>query len=163
MLSRKWRCKPKQWESWSLSRNQRCVCSSWFLDRCKEAAQSKQRRQNWCVSHKKHLISSCSCVPGGGIHRWGSDTLPQFSDHSFSESWKPRGFLGQSQWGEISELRYRVNCQIWEVPQIFLTWSLFCLIQIIFDNKDLESHAATTNEIKECCRDIRVLGRKELR
>uniref|UniRef100_A0A674P9P7 pre-rRNA processing protein FTSJ3 n=1 Tax=Takifugu rubripes TaxID=31033 RepID=A0A674P9P7_TAKRU len=35
--------------------------------------------------------------------------------------------------------------------------------EIIFDNKDLESHAATTNEIKECCRDIRVLGRKELR
>uniref|UniRef100_H3DDM8 pre-rRNA processing protein FTSJ3 n=1 Tax=Tetraodon nigroviridis TaxID=99883 RepID=H3DDM8_TETNG len=35
--------------------------------------------------------------------------------------------------------------------------------EIILDNKDLESHASTTNEIKECCRDIRVLGRKELR
>lgn len=36
-------------------------------------------------------------------------------------------------------------------------------IQITFDNKDLESHQATSAEIKECCRDIKVLGRKELR
>ncbi|XP_017262490.1 pre-rRNA 2'-O-ribose RNA methyltransferase FTSJ3 [Kryptolebias marmoratus] len=35
--------------------------------------------------------------------------------------------------------------------------------EITFDNPDLESHSATTNEIKECCRDIKVLGRKELR
>lgn len=37
------------------------------------------------------------------------------------------------------------------------------LIQIKFDDKDLESHRATSAEIKECCRDIKVLGRKELR
>lgn len=36
-------------------------------------------------------------------------------------------------------------------------------IQITFDNEDLESHQATSAEIKECCRDIKVLGRKELR
>lgn len=36
-------------------------------------------------------------------------------------------------------------------------------IQITFDNEDLESHRATSAEIKECCRDIKVLGRKELR
>ncbi|XP_058495352.1 pre-rRNA 2'-O-ribose RNA methyltransferase FTSJ3 [Solea solea] len=35
--------------------------------------------------------------------------------------------------------------------------------EISFDNPDLESHAATSNEIKLCCRDIKVLGRKELR
>ncbi|MEQ2273647.1 pre-rRNA processing protein ftsj3 [Xenotaenia resolanae] len=35
--------------------------------------------------------------------------------------------------------------------------------EITFDNPLLESHSATTNEIKECCRDIKVLGRKELR
>ncbi|XP_041862970.1 pre-rRNA 2'-O-ribose RNA methyltransferase FTSJ3 [Melanotaenia boesemani] len=34
---------------------------------------------------------------------------------------------------------------------------------ISFDNPDLESHSITSNEIKECCRDIKVLGRKELR
>uniref|UniRef100_A0A1A8R6X7 pre-rRNA processing protein FTSJ3 n=1 Tax=Nothobranchius rachovii TaxID=451742 RepID=A0A1A8R6X7_9TELE len=35
--------------------------------------------------------------------------------------------------------------------------------EITFDNPDLESHSSTTSEIKECCRDIKVLGRKELR
>uniref|UniRef100_A0A673A2Q2 pre-rRNA processing protein FTSJ3 n=1 Tax=Sphaeramia orbicularis TaxID=375764 RepID=A0A673A2Q2_9TELE len=35
--------------------------------------------------------------------------------------------------------------------------------EITFDNPNLESHSATTDEIKECCRDIKVLGRKELR
>ncbi|KAM4548975.1 pre-rRNA 2'-O-ribose RNA methyltransferase FTSJ3 [Odontesthes bonariensis] len=34
---------------------------------------------------------------------------------------------------------------------------------ITFDNPALESHSATSNEIKECFRDIKVLGRKELR
>ncbi|XP_054458513.1 pre-rRNA 2'-O-ribose RNA methyltransferase FTSJ3 [Anoplopoma fimbria] len=35
--------------------------------------------------------------------------------------------------------------------------------EITFDNTDLEFHPATSLEIKECCRDIKVLGRKELR
>ncbi|CAL9696136.1 unnamed protein product [Knipowitschia caucasica] len=35
--------------------------------------------------------------------------------------------------------------------------------EITIDNPDLEAHSATTEEIKECCRDIKVLGRKELR
>nr|XP_046248396.1 pre-rRNA 2'-O-ribose RNA methyltransferase FTSJ3 [Scatophagus argus] len=35
--------------------------------------------------------------------------------------------------------------------------------EITFDNKDLESHSATSAEIKECCSDIKVLGRKDLR
>ncbi|XP_007542636.1 pre-rRNA 2'-O-ribose RNA methyltransferase FTSJ3 [Poecilia formosa] len=35
--------------------------------------------------------------------------------------------------------------------------------EIKFDNPLLESHSATSNEIKECCQDIKVLGRKELR
>lgn len=35
--------------------------------------------------------------------------------------------------------------------------------EITFDNPILESHGATSGEIKECCRDIKVLGRKELR
>ncbi|XP_029939601.1 pre-rRNA 2'-O-ribose RNA methyltransferase FTSJ3 [Salarias fasciatus] len=35
--------------------------------------------------------------------------------------------------------------------------------EITFDNPDLESHPNTSDEIKECCRDIKVLGRKELR
>uniref|UniRef100_A0A8C3AX59 pre-rRNA processing protein FTSJ3 n=1 Tax=Cyclopterus lumpus TaxID=8103 RepID=A0A8C3AX59_CYCLU len=35
--------------------------------------------------------------------------------------------------------------------------------EITFDNTDLEFHPATSIEIRECCRDIKVLGRKELR
>ncbi|XP_076617855.1 pre-rRNA 2'-O-ribose RNA methyltransferase FTSJ3 [Chaetodon auriga] len=35
--------------------------------------------------------------------------------------------------------------------------------EITIDDKELESHPATSAEIKECCRDIKVLGRKELR
>uniref|UniRef100_A0A6Q2XKC3 FtsJ RNA 2'-O-methyltransferase 3 n=1 Tax=Esox lucius TaxID=8010 RepID=A0A6Q2XKC3_ESOLU len=35
--------------------------------------------------------------------------------------------------------------------------------EITFDNPELESHEATSDEVKQCCRDIKVLGRKELR
>ncbi|XP_062279436.1 pre-rRNA 2'-O-ribose RNA methyltransferase FTSJ3 [Scomber scombrus] len=35
--------------------------------------------------------------------------------------------------------------------------------EITFDNPELESHSTTSIEIKECLRDIKVLGRKELR
>ncbi|XP_028300150.1 pre-rRNA 2'-O-ribose RNA methyltransferase FTSJ3 [Gouania willdenowi] len=35
--------------------------------------------------------------------------------------------------------------------------------EITFDDPNLESHPSTSSEIKECCRDIKVLGRKELR
>lgn len=58
------------------------------------------------------LMSSCHLVPGRGIHRWRSHTLPQFHSHSFSESGKPRGFFGQSQRGEISAPRNLVTRQI---------------------------------------------------
>ncbi|XP_061446186.1 pre-rRNA 2'-O-ribose RNA methyltransferase FTSJ3 [Rhineura floridana] len=35
--------------------------------------------------------------------------------------------------------------------------------EIVLDNEELEHHSATTEEVRHCCRDIRVLGRKELR
>ncbi|XP_075698422.1 pre-rRNA 2'-O-ribose RNA methyltransferase FTSJ3 [Rhinoderma darwinii] len=35
--------------------------------------------------------------------------------------------------------------------------------EIVIDDQDLERHSATTDDIKECCKDIKVLGRKELR
>ncbi|CAI5790244.1 pre-rRNA 2' [Podarcis lilfordi] len=35
--------------------------------------------------------------------------------------------------------------------------------EIVFDSEELERHSATTEEVRHCCRDIRVLGRKELR
>uniref|UniRef100_A0A669CYD7 pre-rRNA processing protein FTSJ3 n=1 Tax=Oreochromis niloticus TaxID=8128 RepID=A0A669CYD7_ORENI len=45
----------------------------------------------------------------------------------------------------------------------FKHFVLFISHKITFNNPDLEFHSATSNEIKECCRDIKVLGRKELR
>ncbi|KAL7977141.1 hypothetical protein Chor_009090 [Crotalus horridus] len=35
--------------------------------------------------------------------------------------------------------------------------------EIVFDNEDLKHHSATSEEVRHCCQDIRVLGRKELR
>uniref|UniRef100_A0A8C5PIP9 pre-rRNA processing protein FTSJ3 n=1 Tax=Leptobrachium leishanense TaxID=445787 RepID=A0A8C5PIP9_9ANUR len=35
--------------------------------------------------------------------------------------------------------------------------------EIALDYPELENHPATSNDIRECCRDIKVLGRKELR
>nr|XP_056720617.1 pre-rRNA 2'-O-ribose RNA methyltransferase FTSJ3 [Euleptes europaea] len=35
--------------------------------------------------------------------------------------------------------------------------------EIVIDNEELQRHSATTEEVCHCCRDIRVLGRKELR
>ncbi|KAM8924345.1 pre-rRNA 2'-O-ribose RNA methyltransferase FTSJ3 isoform 2-T2 [Pelodytes ibericus] len=35
--------------------------------------------------------------------------------------------------------------------------------EITLDHPELEKHSATSDDIRECCRDIKVLGRKELR
>ncbi|XP_077169990.1 pre-rRNA 2'-O-ribose RNA methyltransferase FTSJ3 [Paroedura picta] len=35
--------------------------------------------------------------------------------------------------------------------------------EIVIDKEELQHHSATTEELRQCCQDIRVLGRKELR
>ncbi|XP_045473671.1 pre-rRNA 2'-O-ribose RNA methyltransferase FTSJ3 [Harmonia axyridis] len=35
--------------------------------------------------------------------------------------------------------------------------------EIVFDDSEISNHEDTTNEIKECCKDLKVLGRKEFK
>ena len=40
---------------------------------------------------------------------------------------------------------------------------MMVLFQLVFDAEDVENHPLTTKEIKECCKDIKVLGKQDIR
>ena len=40
---------------------------------------------------------------------------------------------------------------------------LYAFLQIVFDEEKYSKHVNTTNDIKECCKDVKVLGKTEIK
>lgn len=106
MLSRRWTCKPKQWESWSPSRNQRYACLK--LNRLKNAAESHQERQSgWKLdnSHSERLMSSCSSAFQAEGYTDGDLTLfHSFTVTDFLKAENPVDFLAKA--SEVRSLHH---------------------------------------------------------
>lgn len=55
-----------------------------------------------------------------------------------------------------------------EVFYIYLIFFLFlnliwCVLKVVLDKDEYAKHPATTNEIKECLKDIKILGKNEIK
>ncbi|RWS22333.1 hypothetical protein B4U80_03828, partial [Leptotrombidium deliense] len=81
--------------------------------------------------------------------------LKKMSASNVEKTWKTKA-LGYSE-NVIEKLP--VSTFVRSVNHIEL---LSQCIQIVFDNSDIADNPLTTNEIKELCKDIKVLGRKDL-
>lgn len=83
-----------------------------------------------------------------------------FSVTEFLKAENPVDFLSKA-----NAVRFQTTTLIFQTSEHMFVTSNFhlFLLQITFDNPELESHPITSPEIRECCCDIKVLGRKELR
>lgn len=80
-----------------------------------------------------------------------------FSLSEFLKAENPVDFLSKANKVGFKPLQMNIS------TCVFLLLTSISLLQITFDNPELEAHPITSAEIKECCSDIKVLGRKELR